>query len=140
MVTKTDAAWAAGFIDGEGCVSIYPRNNRPSARMSVTATNCDIRPLIKLKAMFGGSVYTSFDSPNPKWNTGFRWQVDSQKAADALEAMIPYLIVKKEQAVLFMEYRTYNRNSKHAAVSEHEERKTDIIDLLKECKRNPINV
>lgn len=92
----TDLAWAAGFIDGEG--TFYARAQQPSTRtsahrqLSLAVTQVDRRPLDRLVALFGGRI----DGP---YNGAYRWSVTSHaRVRAAIEALYPYLSVKREQA------------------------------------------
>lgn len=49
MIIETDAAWAAGFLDGEGCFSIRVAGD--SFHPIVEASQVDPRPLLKLQQM-----------------------------------------------------------------------------------------
>lgn len=51
----SDAAWAAGFLEGEGHFRLrqYGQHTTPA----VTATQKDLQPLRRLKRLFGGHIY-----------------------------------------------------------------------------------
>lgn len=62
-----DVAWAAGFFEGEGCMSYsggYPR---------LTVANCDLEPLDRFLDVVGGSLCGPYPPPvgdlsrRPKW-------------------------------------------------------------------------
>jgi len=55
MPTEREKAWAAGIIDGEGCIWIN------SNRLMLEVFNTDIRMPQKLKDLFGGAVYNRRD-------------------------------------------------------------------------------
>lgn len=95
--TPEDFAWAAGFFDAEGSVSIYVRPER--SYMRVTVAQKDRRPLEQLKAWFGGSL----GDPRPSGVSN--WTVQSQQAATFLRSVRPYLRVKHEQADVALEFQ-----------------------------------
>ncbi len=101
-----DDAWAAGFVDGEGCFhlqKIWPRpkvgdNWKP--RIEVAQT--DERPILKLQTMFGGRVLKLKRRANRR--QVWRWDLCGVPVEKALRRLIPYLVVKKEQAEIVLEY------------------------------------
>ena len=53
-MTETELAWAAGFFDGEGSVSIH-RDKRPGRKplIHLDIEQVDIRPLLRFRAAVG---------------------------------------------------------------------------------------
>ena len=110
-VAREDLAWAAGFFDGEGSVSIkrlpWP-TTRPSLRASsiyglrIILGNRNSEPVFWLKDHFGGSVHVRHFS-NPKHAPAFVWVAASRVAASFLSQILPYLKVKSEIARLGLE-------------------------------------
>jgi hypothetical protein len=93
-------AWAAGFLDGEGCFYAYP-NNRRSYVALITASQVVREPLDKLHALYGGSV--RFQQEKNKTST-WRWTLGARNPLRACIASIhPYLVVKRRQAELLDE-------------------------------------
>ena len=119
---KTDIAYIAGIIDGEGCISLCVnkyRKPRPFSyfiRVNVTNTNewlCQW-----LKFALGGGVYHHPD-PNPKHKSRWQWVLSSNEALAALKLIYPYLRLKKPQAELaikFQESRQGKRMKKEELV------------------------
>lgn len=106
MISDTDAAWAAGFIDGEGHVTIRRFKNAGGGiiyNLSIEVANCDIRPLMRLKGLFGGSVYAKKAPTNPAWSQAYRWTIQTLMAKKCLIAISPYLSCKAEQAAIALE-------------------------------------
>ena len=92
-VTFTDAqaAYLAGIIDGEGCISL--RGN--SVRVSIGSTSM---ALIEWLQQFGGSV--SGQAPKPNRRPGWSWSVGHRAdSALILRAALPYLTIKCDQAI-----------------------------------------
>lgn len=97
-------AWAAGFLDGEGCFTISRTSNPRQLTPRVTAAQIVRTPLDRLVDLFNGSVSTR---PPPKGNRRqeWRWELCGATAmTHALPLLIPHLIVKHDQAVLMLEY------------------------------------
>lgn len=100
-------AYAAGIIDGEGCIRIGRYTNTKTGKIGyrgmiqVGMTN---RLAIEwLKDNLGGNFYvgrTSYDRRKPCFN----WIMRAADGAKLLSALLPYLIVKREHADLFIEF------------------------------------
>lgn len=102
-------SYVAGIVDGEGCIRIVKckenryGNNLYHYRLAVYVTQKDYRiPLLLLKN-YGGSFYVH---PNyvRRGEKLYRWYLYSQKAKHFLEVILPYLVLKKEQAELGLEF------------------------------------
>lgn len=105
-MNELDLAWAAGFFDGEGCISAPVRvrvRNRRDYSLSLYVGQVDPRPLMRLRSYFGGEVV-----PRTSWGKGrpiFMWRVSGTTAEATLRLLLPYLMVKEEQARLALELR-----------------------------------
>lgn len=96
--------WCAGFFDGEGCISIR-HNSRGHSSLQVDLTQCVREILDQVQAEFGGTVHTR-KSVNPKWRTAYNLTFQAKTAKYFLEAIYPYLYIKKKQARLALEFYT----------------------------------
>jgi len=99
-------AYFAGFIDGEGCITIIRTGKQYYLHLKVS--QCDRRPLDILSEAFGGTVIERKQYRNQ--SRTWEWRVSSRQAADAIRAMLPYFIVKKEQAILGLEFQDQMRS------------------------------
>lgn len=111
MANELFLAWAAGFFDGEGCVLIElskEKRCRHGHRTSLhaTVTQTSLPCLEKYLEAFGGGIATSRSkTPNGRrWAVQYRWSVRNEKAAAFLEAILPYVVVKKEQIETALKY------------------------------------
>jgi len=96
----TDRAWAAGYIDGEGCLDV-PRGIR------VRVTNTHKPTLDHLQSFFGGSVRPhSARTPQRAHRPTWVWTVHGMEASDALEKLLPFLREKEKQARCLLQYHT----------------------------------
>ena len=104
MTRPEQVIWAAGFIDGEGFVGISrgtSRNGRPCHQPMVDVTQARQRaPLDLLVGLFGGRVRLQKTSCGPAFN----WRVTTEQARLVLLAVLPYLVVKRPQADLLLQY------------------------------------
>jgi hypothetical protein len=119
VMRKADIAYAAGLFDGEGCITIakawYRKpdgTRRYYHALRLTLAMVDKAPVHWLADLFGGSVKPH--SPgNKKYRPQWRWEVRSLKAEKMLNAIYPYLKVKRKQADLAFLFRnTYSNSTK----------------------------
>lgn len=100
-------SYMAGIFDGEGSVNIEvlsPRENRKyhyyNLRIIVINTNLDLMNWIV--SNFGGKYSLRKRIPGRK--TCYRWAKCSREAAYIIEQCLPYLIIKKPHALIFIEF------------------------------------
>ena len=96
-LSRTEAAYLAGIVDGEGCIHIRPLPNR-SITVDVANTSAE---LIDWLRGIGGTVrVNSHDRPNQtSQKPVFNWGVHSWRACrDVLRQIEPYMIIKREKA------------------------------------------
>ena len=113
MLTAEKLAYVAGIIDGEGHISIrrsMPANASKQKRLSpayeimVGITNTSPKLIEFLKDEFGGTV-TLMNQDRPEHHKPcFRWGLSSNQAIRFIEAIAPFLLVKKERAELVLAY------------------------------------
>jgi len=138
---KTEFAYIAGIVDGEGSIGItrpmsfcskkqtrgtgkrpdvVERNKKghekgaircPYVQVSVANTN---EWLIHwLHFNFGGSIYCEQPGKNPLSKRAcWRWNITNKKAAEFLKLVLPYLKIKQEQAELAILFQSNKIPSK----------------------------
>src|SRR3990167_4629471 len=98
-------AWAAGIIDGEGCIALIP--SRKSIYVRIHVVNTDRRMLTRLLEVFSvGKIRGPYLRPRcrPKGT----WTVCSGQAAEAvLRKIRPWLVTKGEQADIALRSRMF---------------------------------
>ena len=91
-------AYAAGLIDGEGCISIAHRDMKSfSARIDVGMSSKGMPCLVRLKDHFGGQIRKTRHK-SEKWEEAHAWALFGKTTVPFLEAILPHLVLKKEQA------------------------------------------
>lgn len=138
-------AYAAGIIDGEGCISIYKKSFRngkfkgTDARnyhLTVVVTQKDGKMMDWLYGNFGGSIslHKKWDRPEQKcW--AHEWTLNYQKAADFLKQILPYIVAKKRQAEIAIQFQSRITYGKR--ITQHElDTRTALADELKREKKN----
>jgi len=101
---KLELAYLAGIIDGEGTVSVrrhyHKRNKKSYYSASVWATNTSDLLQKWLEARgFSCHLYTS-TLGKPCW----KMTIDGMRAAVVCRALLPWLVIKRQHAVLLMEF------------------------------------
>ena len=117
-MAETNYAWAAGFMDGEGCILIAKGRTNGTATyysLQVSASQVDPAPLYRLRGIFGGSVCLTRPGSGNQ-SPIYRWVISARLAAPALVLMQPYLLVKGREARLAIRYQRYkaSRGINHA--------------------------
>ena len=74
MLSDRDIAWAAGFLEGEGCFAL----NRKTC--CITAAQVQREPLERLLRLFGGKIY-DIKRKSSKHQDFSRWDLHGPKAA-----------------------------------------------------------
>lgn len=96
----TDLIWAAGFIDGDGCITIQNSKNGRYGQPTISASQANIEPLVILRELFGGSIRKHDDNRKPTYSPSYRWRLTATKAVEACRTLLPYLRVRRRQAEL----------------------------------------
>lgn len=125
MTWDTDWAYLAGLIDGEGCISASSQH-APRYHAQLKVLNTDRRMLNWIRETFAkGSVSVNrLGEGNSK--TCFKWRVTGKEnVAYILTEVLPYLVIKKDQALLARELCERPEQS----------RQREIYEKLKELHR-----
>lgn len=134
-MTKEELIWLAGFIDGEGCITIAREKDKPRKLiLKIGNTN---EYIIKLIAKwFKGGIAYQEGKNNSK--DSWHFQTCNETAAIILRAVYPYLLIKREQAYIGLEYvkLIYNGNEERYK----ENKITKIILKLKKKLFNQIRI
>lgn len=113
---QTLYAWAAGFFDGEGCVSICKtRQQRLKGTyygLKIITTQLDPRPLERFKTIFEVSYPIQLvKGSKGKQKDYHRLTFSGPNAKDALIKMLPHLTVKSDLARLGIEFQNLVDNT-----------------------------
>lgn len=105
-MTREEAAWLAGFFDGEGSLSPYNggRNKHyPCWVISIPNTNKDSIDHCKTIAGSGIISLKSDKSRKAHHKPIWQWRVNAQRdIASLCQQMLPYLIIKKGRVSEFL--------------------------------------
>ena len=113
-------AYFAGLFDGEGCITIKrsdsaimrdKRHKSPTYVLSIAINMTDPRPVQAMVAYFSmhGMMSTTWRArrvrPNEiNWRPCYVAQMGRRQSIDILKALLPYLICKREEAILAIEF------------------------------------
>lgn len=100
----TDAAWIAGILDGEGYLGIVGTTASYGPRIAVLNTN---HPMIDHLCALTGVGTVGFRKARGNKRPAWVWKLDRREhVAALLLAALPYLITKREQALILLELPT----------------------------------
>lgn len=107
---KNIRAYVAGFIDGEGALTIKRGKDinmiqgwRFYVNIRVTSTNKE--SILYLKELFGGTVNEHKSKNNVgNWKPAWYWTLGSKKAIQCVKKIYPYLRIKKPQAEILFDF------------------------------------
>ena len=105
MWTESELAYLAGILDGEGCFTLSKGSNGHTFGTLVVVGNTDARLIHWLQERFDGSV-TVRPRNNPRQKPCWIWTLTGSDIEPFIGAVEPYLRLKREQALLLLEYRT----------------------------------
>lgn len=99
-----DLGYAAGFIDGDGCISIYLRTKSsslvPLFNVQLMANGVDERPLVRLQSLFGGVIHLKARNGPLGRRPIYCWVIQGKEAVESISILLPFLVLKREQAEL----------------------------------------
>lgn len=138
-----ELAYAAGIIDGEGTIGITeiapggsrsdgrPMRVSPQFRVYVSVAMTEPGAVLFLADLFGmGNVYSR--PPRRPGHKGVHsWSVSGPRAAFVVEAIEPYLRVKREQASVVLDFYRGREWKQRQALSPEEiaERRTFVSTI-----------
>lgn len=102
-------AWAAGFVDGEGYIGITRAKAKRGIyyRVDVQAAQIHEEPIRLLQSIFGGNVRHVKNHKRGYWY----WRTFGPTAIKTATILLPFLVVKKRQAQLVVEFQFTERRN-----------------------------
>ena len=145
FLSETFKAWVAGFIDGEGSITVY-RYNKTCKKGRLTHppyfglkffVGCsDLTAIEKIRNGFGYGYINTQKRKNIKGKilkTMYILQFSSNQAKKVLKEILPYLVTKRWQAGLALQFpkrKTINRGNQYTVKT-----KTNLPDLETQKKQ-----
>ena len=118
---KTDLTWAAGVIDGEGCIGIYRASF--TLQLVLRVANIDPKMILKLEDLFGGHIRVSSPDKRPRRRRAFHWIIRDRRAENVLRKLLPFLVTKHDEAVIALNFGALRKgNGNHYTQAAHKKR------------------
>jgi len=107
-MAQLELPYIAGFFDGEGCISIHKVADY-YYQLTVVISSTSKEPLELLKNQYGGSLLCRPASGNrqPCW----QWKIRAVRTKKFLLDIFPWLIIKRPQAAVALEFLSLPRGS-----------------------------
>ena len=139
--TPVELAYAAGFFDGEGSLSIirHRPSSRPSSRkegrdlfkVSLIVANNNRAVLESLQAEFAGRIYrNAFKTKPAHWRPSYQWHLWGNECEHFCIAVRPYMRIKGVLVDSALEFYALQRQRGHKR-----ETAPDIWERMKELHR-----
>jgi hypothetical protein len=139
MADELRHAWAAGFLDGEGCFTLAKRAGFDvdvSRQPSISASQIASDPLQILADLFGGRV--RFQGVTKGGHDVHQWAItESQLIVAAIDKLGPFLVNKKCEAEIVGEFASLVRRGKTVLSTDEISHRRRLISEL-EIIRNSI--
>lgn len=100
MPSEIELAYAAGVIDGEGCIRIAGKTGQQAPYLVVIVSNTNELLLLWFKQRWGGDIQKKRDCKNPRRKPSYDWRIGYTRALNFIQAIRPYLVIKQPQADL----------------------------------------
>lgn len=100
-------AYLGGIVDGEGYIGVKRTGRRYHARLQVGMV--ERHAIDVLRETFGGSLTIE---QHGRLRPIHRWHVSDRQAEQALRSLLPYLRVKRDQAIVVLGLRDFQREER----------------------------
>lgn len=102
-MTKEQIAYIAGVVDSDGCIHINKSPQKLGRSIDytteITIVNTNEKLITWINNLVKGSIY-NHKFKNVKHKDTFRWRISRKVALKLLKQIEPYLVIKKEQALI----------------------------------------
>lgn len=127
MLAIWEYAYIAGFFDGEGCIYAHPE----ATYLQIEIAQVDRRPLDFVQERYEGRIRLNKTNGRPI----YKWMCPAKTSEKFLMDLLPFLIVKKEQAILALEFRKLRLLHNSRWNHNHEENEIIKIKRVELCTR-----
>ena len=115
-LSKVNAAYIAGIIDGEGTITLSRKHKKDNRQLSITISNTEI-PLLEfiLETIEAGKI-TNKKTYQDHHTPSMTYAINNRQALDILSQITPYLKTYKKQRaeLILIDYvRVTPRNGKY---------------------------
>lgn len=137
MFNSFDLAYAAGYIEGDGCFYIGTYQSTKSTIYEYSIQVCSVKKESTdwFKETFGGSIRIKEALGNRK--TPYTWTIKGQESVDMAQAILPYLIEKRLECQIFIEFGlTVIQNNFQPLQDEGVLDRTSLIKNMRNVRHN----
>lgn len=134
-------AYLAGFVDADGCISLTRnKKNNSALSLSISNTNKEVLDWICILTKMGVVKKVHYSPSQQCWErhrcrVQWVWKVKNNGMRYILPKIIPYLIVKKRQAILTNEFLAISSRGNYIPINQKVKdrikRRNEIIDEMK---------
>lgn len=119
----------------QGCITVKKNwikgRKYPGFQLLIVVAQVDKRPLEKLRSLFGGSI---LQENIRKKNPCYTWYGRGITAINCLKSILPFLMVKKEEATTALEFENLIKSSGIQVTEQEREQRIIIHQKLKQMK------
>ena len=117
LLSEVDKSYIAGFINGEGCISITKRTDKEYlcghsfiSNLRVVNTNLSILEWLKNKT--GVGVILKSNIILPRCKDRYEWKVATLQAVNVCRTILPFLKIKNRQVEILIEFQKLKDENK----------------------------
>lgn len=136
IVNRLTPEWLAGFFDGEGCVNARFTSGVPSLR--VTLTQKDPSIILAISFKYSGGLIHSLNHKlknDKSQTTTYCLTYNGNNSKNILVAIEPFVIVKKKQVILAIEFSKFITKTGGKLSQEERDRKFEIMREITSINR-----
>lgn len=147
MNRREQLAWLAGLIDGEGCISLTRRSpqrkNRcvsPNYRLILKVSMCHLATVRRCREITGLGTLQMQEAQKQHYTSAFTWFCNATDAELVIEAVLPWLVTKREEALVALDFlrlpqaKRGGANGSSAVDAELEQRRSEYWEKLRSLK------
>jgi hypothetical protein len=148
-MSKTELAYFAGIIDGEGTISVSKNHNSGyngySVVFRVYNTNKEVLNWIKNKTNMDGVKLSPVSKGSSTWNRPnikplWKWQTHANGMREILPLVIPYMIIKKRIAELTLEFLSLSKQPSSMINKKDQIKRNNIYLKLRKLNKRGLSL
>lgn len=145
VMSPTEAAYVAGFVDGEGTISVYRARRKESKRgyrfmPLLSVANTDFAALVAVQEMMGNGRLIQTTNPKvDRYKIGYNLRLSPDQIRHVLPQLLPYLHIKKRQAQYVLEFLSLSKKGRNMTPEQHVSA-DQITDALKTINQRGVRV
>ena len=129
--------YAAGFFDGEGCVNCASTRNNTYVRILIVNTNFEV--LKTFQNTWGGDINLNYKAKS-HWKQAYTWRLQPKAATDFLNEILPFLIIKNQQAEAAIAFNNLRPGQGNKWSNEAKFKANEFIAKIKQCNKKGVEI